>query len=245
MKAAILGIDCSDPNTTWHTLRAIEPVDLLLLPELALAPWLCADRPVDPAAWETAAAQQFPERLADLNAQVIVGTLARTDERGRFNDAFCWTARDGLQIVHTKTYLPDEPGYWEASWYQRGPRQFDAFNTPVGRIGVSVCTEMWFTQHAYPDVDLVLVPRATPIETTDKWLAGAATHAVTSGAFCLSSNRAEALPEATMGATGWAFDPEGLQLAITTPAEPVVSVDLDLGQARAAKATYPRYVATD
>jgi N-carbamoylputrescine amidase len=239
-----MGIDCSDPATTWGVLQEIPAVDLLLLPELALVPWLCADRRVDAQAWDAAAADQFPEKLNSLGARVVVGTLARSGEDGRFNDAFCWTQATGVQIVHTKTYLPDEPGFWEASWYRRGQVRFDAFDTPVGRVGVSVCTEMWFTQHVYPDVDLVLVPRATPIETTDKWLAGASTHAVTSGAFCLSSNRAESLPSVTMGATGWAYDPEGTLLGVTASDDPVLIVDLDLAQARTAKSTYPRYVST-
>lgn len=242
MRVAALGIDCSDPATTWNTLRALPPVDLLVLPELALLPWLCAQPEVDPAAWEAAAAEQHLEHLGDLAARVVIGTAARPG--ARFNDAFCWTAETGLQVVHTKTYLPDEPGFWEASWYQRGPVSFTPFDTPVGRIGVSICTEMWFTQHAYPGVDVVVVPRATPGESTQKWLAGGATHAVCSGAFCISSNRSEAADGVTMGGAGWIADPEGNHLAITTAAEPAMIRDIDPAAARAAKGTYPRYVDT-
>jgi N-carbamoylputrescine amidase len=88
----------------------------------------------------------------------------------------------------------------------------------------------------------VVVPRATPAETGAKWLAGGATHAVTSGAFCISSNRAETVAGTTMGGTGWVIDPEGTVLAVTSPESPVAVVDVDLAAARAAKGTYPRYV---
>jgi N-carbamoylputrescine amidase len=245
VKVAALGIDCSEPATTWQTLSSLPPVDLLVLPELAFIPWLCASRAVDAQAWDAAAAAQPLDRLADLPARVVIGTLARTGPAGRFNDAFSWTRDTGLQVVHTKTFLPDEPGFWEASWYRRGPVSFEAFDTPVGRVGVSVCTEMWFTQHRYPDVDLVVVPRATPVESTDTWLAGGVTHAVCSGAFCISSNRAEAAAGTTMGGTGWIIGPDGDRLAVTGTSQPAVVHDLDLAQAGAAKATYPRYVATD
>ena len=238
MRVAAVGIDCSDPESTWATLRQVPEVDLLVLPELAFMPWLCATREVDAGAWAAAAESQHLERLAELPAGLVVGTRAK----GRFNEAFVWTAASGLQVLHRKTYLPDEPGYWEASWYDRGPVDFQVIDTSLGRIGTSVCTEMWFTQHAFQDADIIAVPRATPIETTEKWLAGGTTHAVTSGAFCISSNRSEAVSGTTMGGAGWIADPDGTMLAVTSAVQPVIVADIDLDAARTAKSTYPLYV---
>lgn len=238
MRVAALGIDCSDPDTTWHTVTQIPEVDLVVLPELAFMPWLCATQEVDPVAWARAAEEQHLERLADIPASVVVGTRAN----GRFNEAFTFTADTGLQVLHQKTYLPDEEGFWEASWYDRGPVSFQVIDTPAGRVGTSVCTEMWFTQHAFADADVIAVPRATPIETTEKWLAGGVAHAVTSGAFCVSSNRSEAVSGTTMGGAGWIADPDGTMLEVTSAVQPVIVADLDLEVARTAKSTYPRYV---
>lgn len=238
MRVAALGIDCSDPDTTWHTVTQIPEVDLVVLPELAFMPWLCATQEVDPVAWARAAEEQHLERLADIPARVVVGTRAN----GRLNEAFAFTADTGLQVLHQKTYLPDEEGFWEASWYDRGPVSFQVIDTPAGRVGTSVCTEMWFTQHAFADADVIAVPRATPIETTEKWLAGGVAHAVTSGAFCVSSNRSEAVSGTTMGGAGWIADPDGTMLAVTSAVQPVIVADLDLEVARTAKSTYPRYV---
>ena len=238
MRVAALGIDCSDPDTTWHTVTQIPEVDLVVLPELAFMPWLCATREVDPVAWARAAEEQHLERLADIPARVVVGTRAN----GRLNEAFAFTADTGLQVLHQKTYLPDEEGFWEASWYDRGPVSFQVIDTPAGRVGTSVCTEMWFTQHAFAGGDIIAVPRATPIETTEKWLAGGMAHAVTSGAFCVSSNRSEAVSGTTMGGAGWIADPDGTMLAVTSAVQPVIVADLDLEVARTAKSTYPRYV---
>lgn len=237
MKVAVLGIACPDPDTTWDTVLSLPPVDLLVLPELCFSPWLCGRPEPDVQAWDRAVAGQHLERLVDLPARVVVGTMATPD---RHNDAFVFS--DGAwQVVHRKTFLPDEPGFWEASWYERGPVDFTPIDTAVGRLGISICTEMWFTQHTYTDVDVVVVPRATPAETSAKWLAGGATAAVCAGAFCISSNRAETY----MGGTGWVIDPDGEALAVTSDAQPVAIVDIDLAQAEAAKSTYPRYVITD
>ena len=238
MRVAALGIDCSDPDTTWHTVTQIPEVDLVVLPELAFMPWLCATQEVDPVAWARAAEEQHLERLADIPARVVVGTRAN----GRLNEAFAFTADTGLQVLHQKTYLPDEEGFWEASWYDRGPVSFQVIDTPAGRVGTSVCTEMWFTQHAFAGADIIAVPRATPIETTEKWLAGGMAHAVTSGAFCVSSNRSEAVSGTTMGGAGWIADPDGTMLAVTSAVQPVIVADLDLEVARTATSTYPRYV---
>jgi len=32
-----------------------------------------------------------------------------------FNDGFVWEKNTGYQSIHTKYYLPDEQGFWEAS----------------------------------------------------------------------------------------------------------------------------------
>ncbi len=47
-----------------------------------------------------------------------------------------------------------------------------------------------------------------------------------------------------MGGAGWITDPEGNHLGVTSAAEPAMIRDIDLAAARAAKATYPRYVDT-
>jgi len=65
---------------------------------------------------------------------------------------------------------------------------------------------------------------------------------VTSGAFCISSNRSEAVSGTTMGGAGWIADPDGTMLAVTSAVQPVIVADIDLDAARTAKSTYPRYV---
>ena len=67
--------------------------------------------------------------------------------------------------------------------------------------------------------------------------------AVLAGAFCLSSNRVGPNSEGgPFGGMGWVIDPDGEILALTSEDAPFATVDIDLGAAEHAKATYPRYV---
>jgi N-carbamoylputrescine amidase len=149
--------------------------------------------------------------------------------------------------VHKKTYLPNDEGYWEANWYDRAPIDFQPTIAGDLKMGVMICTEIWFLQHAREygkgGIHLLLNPRSTPRHSNAKWLAGGQTAAVVSGAYCLSSNHAGQASGVELGGAGWLCDPDGVVLAITSEAEPFVSLDLDLaGTAERAKSTYPRYV---
>lgn len=219
--------------------------DLVLLPELALAPWLAARRTPDPAAWAASvqAHEDFlRERLDDLGGAAVLGTAPVLRDGRRRNEA--WVANlDGRRGAHEKFHLPDEEQFWEASWYERGPGEFRAVQAGAARVGFLICTELWFFDHArgYGEdgVELLAVPRCTPASSPEKWLAGGRAAAVVAGAFCLSANHGGA----GFGGRGWIVDPEGEVLATTCPERPVVSVEVDLDVATAAKRTYPRYVA--
>ena len=227
--------------------------DLVVLPEMPFAPWLAASPEVDRQQWSAAVAAHrgWCERLAELGVATVLGSrpVERPEPRNR---AFAWNATDGLVDLHDKAYLPDEAGFWEATWYQRGRPEYELTTvaTRVGesaRVGVLLCTEMWFLEHARAygraGAHIVAVPRATPGSTLDKWIAGGRTAAVVSGAYCLSAAPYNAPGRgADLGGGAWVIDPEGEVLALTTPEEPFATCEIDLARAVAAKASYPRYV---
>ena len=65
-----------------------------------------------------------------------------------FNEGFIWDPESGYRAVHTKYYLPNEEGFWEASWYERGENTFTPTQNRQAKIGFLICTEIWFTEHA-------------------------------------------------------------------------------------------------
>ena len=217
--------------------------DFVVLPEMGFAPWFAAERPRADAAWaaSVAAHAAWSERLPELGA-AVVGTRPVDRPAGRRNEAYIATPAGPVTTLHDKSYLPDEPGFWEASWYGRGDGGHQVVEVGGVRVGVLVCTEMWFLEHgrAYgrAGAHLIVTPRVTPAYSLDKWLSGGRACAVVSGAWSLSSNSAE--PE--HGGLGWAIDPEGVVVATTSRDQRWVTVEIDLAAVDGAKASYPRYV---
>jgi N-carbamoylputrescine amidase len=245
----------SDPHAiadVWPDLvehcRA-EASDVLLLPEMPFAPWLPATKEVEPALWEEAIRKHaaWEARLGEPGAAVVLGSRPVVSGGQRLNESFVW--EDGsVWPAHLKRFLPEEDGFWEATWYSRGADEFLSVSTLFGRLGFLVCTELWFTEHAraYARQDAVLLatPRSTEWSTRDRWLLGGRVAAVMSGAFGISSNRGGTDETGfRWGGLGWVVDPGGEVLATTSEQAPFATVTIDPLLAIGAKSTYPRYVA--
>jgi N-carbamoylputrescine amidase len=231
-----------------HTRAAAS--DLVLLPEMPFSPWLAASKAVDRRRWIEAVEshRQWIVRLPELGARAVIGTRPVIHNGTPFNQGFVWSPDTDATAAHTKYYLPDEVGFWEATWYRRGDKTFDIFDIGGVACGFLICTELWFTRHArgYANqgAHIIVCPRVTPALSTDKWIAGGKAAAVVSGAFCLSSNfNGPNVPGSNFGGTGWIIEPEeGAVLGTTTADEPFLTMDIDPGWAEAAKGAYPRYV---
>lgn len=229
--------------------------DLVLLPEMPFYPWLFRERPARFHLWDTAVAahERWLPRLAELAPAAVVASRPRTVAGRRLNEAFLWEMDAGYRALHHKRYLPDEAGFWEASWYQRGDGVFQPATLLLPdkteiRLGVLICTELWFMEHAraygQAGVQLLLNPRATERQTRERWLVGGRAAAIISGAYTLSANQIEAAARPqSLGGQGWVVDPAGELLARTGANTPFRSVEIDLARADAAKQLYPRYVA--
>ncbi len=249
---------CELPNEApaldraWEDLTAhvrAQGSDLVVLPEMPFYRWLAHTGDVRESEWVAAvrAHEQWMDRLDDTGAMTI-GTRPVVADGIRRNAGYIKEPGGAACSVHSKYYLPDEPGFWEASWYRRGDGDFTVVETDRGRIGLLICTELWFNRHARDyaaeGMQLLVCPRATPASSRDKWLAGGRTAAVVSGAFCLSSNLSGTTSQGgDYAGMGWVIEPEeGEILGLTTREQPFLTVDIDLDVADNAKRTYPRYV---
>jgi N-carbamoylputrescine amidase len=222
---------------------------LVVLPELIFTEWFAESDEFDAMVWSAALARDaawVPSRLSDLAPATVIGSRLAEQAGKRLNEAFIWTPDGTYTPIHHKTYLPEDKGFWEAHWFDRAPVDFQPLTLGFVKIGITICTEMWFMQHArdygQADVGLIAAPRCT--ESFDKWLAGGQAAAVISGAFHLSSNRVgKGITAGTdfIGG-GWIISPDGVVLATTSVDKPFVTLDIDLNDANAAKQTYPRYV---
>jgi N-carbamoylputrescine amidase len=251
-----MGNEAGQLPDIWRDLArhlAAERSDFLVLPEMPFSPWLAATREVDNSRWRTAVTvhRRWCDRLEELGVAAALGSRPVDDPEPR-NRAFLWCQGAGLTNLHDKVYLPDEDGFWEATWYRRGRPEYalaEVVDAQRGRahVGTLLCTEMWFLEHARAygraGAHVLAVPRATPAATLDKWIAGGRTAAVVSGAYCLSSAPYTGSDDGDLGGGGWIIDPDGQVMATTSTARPFVTCEIDLQHAEAAKAGYPRYVA--
>jgi len=224
--------------------------DMVVLPEMPFYRWLSQSREVDPDEWRRAvqAHDRWIDRFAELAPATVVSTRPAIDGGTQLNIGFFWEAAKGVVDVHAKRYLPDEAGFWEASWYRRGDGDFSPAHTSKAKLGFLICTELWFTEHAraygQQGAQIIVCPRATPTDTAPKWIAGGQAAAVIAGAFCLSSNLAGTTSDGgDFAGIGWIIEPEeGVILGLTSSHDPFLTMDVDLATADHAKTTYPRYV---
>jgi N-carbamoylputrescine amidase len=237
----------------WQSLVAhvkTEGSDLVLLPEMPFAPWVAWTDQVDPAAWQAnvEAHDRWMQRLEELQSAIVVSTRAVVKNGKHLNEGFIWERESGYQAVHTKYYLPNEAGFYEASWYERGDLDFTAVQIHRINIGFLICSEIWFSEHARAyarqGVQILVCPRATPMASVGKWKAAGRVAAVNSGAFCLSSNYSNSNKQGLKWAgTGWIIEPEGGEiLGLTSNDNPLLTMEIDLSVAEKAKKTYPRYI---
>jgi N-carbamoylputrescine amidase len=248
-----LPTDWTDSEKEWELLVdhvGREHSDLVVLPEMCFYPWVPRTRHVDPERWQSAVEShdRWIKRFFEIPAPILIGSRPVVRKGLRHNEGFVWEKGSGYKPVHVKHFLPNEEGFWEAAWYQRGPRDFSLVSVKGARIGFLICTELWFNAHAREymkqGIHLLACPRATPMASVDRWVAGGRTAAVVSGAFCLSSNfNGPNVEGIDFGGKGWIIEPEGGDvLGVTSQEKPFLTLEIDLQRAETAKTTYPRYV---
>ena len=255
MKATVCELpnNWTDSEKYWNLLiqhLEQEQSDLLVLPEMPFFKWVTRYRDVNPDLWKQAvkAHDAWINRLNELPVELIIASKPAIENNQYLNKGFIFTHDKGIIFVHDKYYLPDEPGYYEASWYEKGNDVFDIINISGLKIGFLICTEIWFTERARQylkqGVDIIVCPRATPESKVDIWVTGGKAAAIVSGAFCLSSNyNGPNTQEENFGGTGWIIDPErGDVLGTTSLNQEFLTIDIDINDAKNAKTTYPRYV---
>jgi nitrilase len=122
-----------------------EGADLLVLPDAALGGYLADLRHPDPEALPPALKPDDPLilRVAGMAAEMVV-CLGYCEDGGdeRYNAAVC-VSGDGVLGRHRKVHLPAG----EVAAYAPGDA-FDAFDTPVGRIGMLIDYDKTFPESA-------------------------------------------------------------------------------------------------
>ncbi|MEN5158757.1 carbon-nitrogen hydrolase family protein [Achromobacter spanius] len=221
--------------------------DLLVTNEMPFGPWLAASPSYDAAL----AAESVRVHEAGLAALAALGVPAIISSRPvpagerLANEAFA--LREGrYTALHHKQYFPEEPGFFEATWFRGAREGFDVADVGGIRVGVLLCTELMFNERARrygrAGAELIVVPRASGA-SNGRWLTAGAMAALVSGCYVVSSNRAGRTPQGQVfGGVAFAFQPGGEPLAQSTDTASIVAFDVDAARSRAQQALYPCYV---
>ena len=244
---------CELPDETARRARAwadlvcylrAAPTDVVVLPEMPFCEWeMFRTRSVDLAAWRAALAAHdaMMARLAELETRMVLSSRPVEAQGKRFNQGFSWTREDGYRGSRAKYYLPDEPDGWEASWFDRGDREFPPQNAGSVRVGFQLCTELLFSQAAWEigqrGGQLIAAPRATGGHR--RWSMAACLAAILGGCFVASTNRRSYDDDAFAGRS-WLVSPEGEILLETSADSPFLTAEVDLSAVDRARQTYPR-----
>jgi N-carbamoylputrescine amidase len=252
MKIAICQLpDGLAPNSlSWDRFsRRIEHAqpDLAVMNEMPFGPWVARHAAFDEylAARSIDAHEASLPALHALHCPVIGSRPVRSLDR-LANEAFL-LAHGQCQALHHKQYFPQEPGYFESSWFRASRLGFETVEYCGTRIGVLLCTELMFTEWARhyrrQGAHVIVVPRASGT-SSGAWHAAARMAAVVSGCYVLSSNRVSPRSSACslFGGGGFAYSPTGELLQVTSEDKPFVAVTIDLDLVRHAQRGYPCYV---
>ena len=221
---------------------------LAVLPELPLNRWAPATRTVsdadaEPPGGPRASALAAAARTAGI--AVLGGAIVRDPSSGRRHNTALLLGPGGEErLRYRKIHLPDEEGFWEAHHYEPGDRLGAPVDVGGFGIGVQVCSDANRPQGcnalAALGAEVVLVPRATPAATYERWRLVLRAGAVTSCAYVVSVNRPGARSGGIIGGPSMVSDPSGEVLLETT--DPVAVVTLERAALERARRQYPGYL---
>lgn len=242
--------DLSTTDAQWDELKdsvnAVRP-DILITNELPFGPWL-ADSAVfseDEAHLSLRAHEKGLEGLIDLALPAVISSRPVWNGKRLANEAFV-LQNGAVRPLHRKQYFPNEPGWFESEWYSGDGSGFGVAEIMGIKVGVLLCTEAMFNERARAygreEATLVVIPRASGTDIKSWKIAGAMASLV-SGAYVVSSNRVGRSKGGThFGGGGFAYAPRGRLLAMTAPANPVQTLELDPKMSAFAQRAYPCYV---
>lgn len=92
--------------------------------------------------------QRLRKVARDLRIVLVGGSIYEAgtgkDAGKYFNSAPIIDANGDVLDVHRKAHIPNDPGYNELLYFDRGDRLVTVAETTRGKIGVAICFDQWF-----------------------------------------------------------------------------------------------------
>ncbi len=239
--------------------------ELIVLQELHNSLYFCQVEDVD----NFDLAEPIPGPSTDFFGQlakrlqvVIVTSLFERRALGLYHNTAVVIERDGtIAGRYRKMHIPDDPAYYEKFYFTPGDLGFHPIDTSVGRLGVLVCWDQWYSEAArlmaLQGAELLIYPTAIGYAASDTadeqqrqreaWTTVQRGHAVANGLPVVSVNRVGFEPDPsaqTEGITFWGSSmvvgPQGEMLYRSSEnEEDSVIVDVDLAHSEDVRRWWP------
>jgi len=219
-----------------------QQANYVVLGEAPFGPWLPADPEYSKAKADlwVSLHESALEAIGRIAPVVISSRPVRAGDRIA-NEAYAMV--DGTYVaLHHKHYFPEEPGFFEQTWFTTARAGFDVHELGGVPTGVSLCTENmfneWARRYGRLGAYVLAAPRTSGLSTS-KWQIALAMAAAVSGSYVLSSNRRGTDGDCTFGGAGFIYAPGGELLAKTTAEQPLAAVELNFDLVREAQKDWP------
>lgn len=221
------------------SLAADEGAKIIAMPQLFNARWFPSE--IDQKNFSLAEAADgrtitFLQTLAMKRGVSIIAAIFEKDGKDYFNTAFVIGPSGAVIGKYRKVHVPAIPLWEERTYFKPGDMGFPVFETPVAKIGVQLCWDVFFPEGArvlgLKGAQIIFAPTASAFyHSRGKWerAIGASAHA--NGVYILRVNRVGKEGEQEFYGRSFCVRPDG-EFA-TTPAggsPGVVLAEIDLNE---------------
>jgi len=136
-----------EAHLSWLEAPEARDADLVVFPELSLTGYLLQDLVAEVARPLTEGGFLEPLVEASRHRDILVG-LVEESPRFLFHNAAVYLSQGKILHVHRKVYLPTYGMFDEGRYFAAG-REFRAFDTRFGRLGILICEDAWHLSSSY------------------------------------------------------------------------------------------------
>ena len=184
-------------------------------------------------------------KLAKKHKICVIVPLFEKYSNGKFYNTAVTIGVEGKILgVYRKVHVPNDPFFYEKSYFEPGNQGYQVYRTPFGCISVLICYDQWFPEpariNALQGADLIFYPTAIGTikgyisadgDWQDSWKTVQRAHAIANGVHVAAVNRVGEEGELKFWGTSFVCDSFGKVLKeASSEKEEVLVVKLDLAK---------------
>jgi len=183
--------------------------------------------------------------LAQKHGIVVIVPLFEKGSDGKFyNSAVTIDANGKILGTYRKIHVPNDPFFYEKSYFEAGNSGYQTYKTRYGRVGVLICYDQWFPEPArintLKGAQIIFYPTAIGYikghksedgDWHEAWKTVQRAHAIVNGVHVAAVNRVGEEGHLKFWGGSFVCDSFGTVLAeVSSVKEEILVVKVDLGK---------------